>query len=754
MTKKRISILLLFLLISAAYSQGPLEFVNPFIGSSNFGTTNPGAIVPRGMVSVVPFNVTGSEINKWDKDGRWWSTPYSWDNTFLTGFSHVNLSGVGCPDLGVIIVMPTTGKPTARIQEYGSILSRQKASPGYYSCFLEKYNILTEVTSTKRSGLSRFTFPKGQSNILIDLGNGLTNENGASIRVVNNREVEGSRMVGNFCYHGNSEHTVYFVARFSKAAKFFGSWKKMPEMNAEKPWSATSGKFKYYENFTQPVSGDSVGAYFTFSTEENEEILVQIGLSYVSIENARLNLDTEQSNFDFELVHSDARKEWDEVLSKIKVEGGTRDQKTIFYTALYHMQIHPNIFNDVNGEYPKMESSEIGLVKGRERYTVFSLWDTYRNFHPFMSLVYPEDQLSMVRSLVDMGKESGWLPKWELNGKETYTMNGDPAFPVITDTYLRGLTDFDVNTAYKAMKKSSTTTDSLNKIRGDIDFYWKKGYVPLREGFDNSVSIALEYYLADWNLGQLAKAIGKTTDFERFNKQSLQYKTYFDKKNFKMLRPKLPDGSFLDSFNPLQGQNFAPVPGFHEGTAWQYTFGVPHDIQGLIKLFGGEKTFTQTLQMVFNDSLFDMANEPDMHYPFLFNYIKGEEWRTQKETNRLINTYFKNSSEGLPGNDDCGTMSAWVAFSMMGLYPVCPGDMNFAITTPVFDKVTIELDSKYYKGKSFEIIKVSDKEYGKIKDIKVNGNSHGSFFINHADIINGGKLEIELGNDIKFLTNE
>ncbi len=723
-------------------AQEPVEYVNPFIGTTNFGATSPGAIVPNGMVSVVPFNVTGSKENKWDKDKRWWSTPYSWDNKFLTGFSHINLSGVGCPDLGVILVMPTTGQLNFNLKEYGSIMSGQKASPGYYACKLDKYNILAEVTATKRSGLSEFTFPKGRSNILIDLGNGLTNESGGSIRVVNSTEVEGWRMTGTFCYQGNSERPVYFVARFSKPAVSYGAWKKMAKLEAEAAWSSTDGKFKQYEKFTLPVSGDSVGAYFTFAAEDNEPIMVKVGVSYVSIENARLNLETEQPGFNFEETRSKAETDWQETLSRIKVEGGTEDQKTVFYTALYHMNIHPNIINDINGQYPEMESYKVGQVKGRNRYTVFSLWDTYRNFHQFMSLVYPEKQLDMVRSMVDMYKESGWLPKWELNSTETFTMNGDPAFPVITDTYLRGLTDFDIETAYEAMIKSATTPQGKNKIRPDFDFYLENGYMPLIDEFDNSVSVALEYYIAEWNLGQLAKELGKTEDYERFNKQSLQYVNYFDKKEYKMLRPKLANGKFLTPFDPMQGENFEPVPGFHEGTAWQYTFGVQHDIAGLARLMGGEKKFTKKLQKVFNDSLFDMANEPDMHYPFLFNYIKGEEWRAQKETRKLLHSYFKNSPDGLPGNDDCGTMSAWAAFSMIGIYPVCPGDMDYAITAPVFDKVEISLDQQYYQGKSLKIIREKYTEGEFIKNIRFNGKNINRYFISHNHLTKGGELKV------------
>ncbi len=722
------------------------DYVNPFIGTTNFGTTNPGAIVPRGMVSLTPFNVSGSDINTYDKDARWWSTPYSWDNSYLTGFSHVNLSGVGCPDLGVIILMPTTGDVKADHKEYGSIMKNQVSIPGYYTTDLEKYGVKAELSSTKRTGISRYTFPKGKSNILLNLGLGLSNESGAKVRIVNNQEIEGSRMTGSFCYNDGSERPVFFVARFSKKAEELGVWKKMPEMKAESAWSDTDGQIKYYKNFTQEMYGDEIGAYFTFDTQENEQILVEVGVSYVSIANARMNLDAESNDFDFEKTKLQASKEWNDVLGRVKVEGGTKDQKTIFYTALYHTQIHPNIINDVNGQYPAMESFEIRETENCDRYTVFSLWDTYRNFHPLMALLYPQEQLDMVRSMVDMYKESGWLPKWELNSKETHVMEGDPAIPTIVDSYLRGLTDFDVETAYEAMYKSATTEGKNNKLRPDIDHYLAEGYVPLKEEFDNSVSHALEYYIADWNLAQFAKALGKKDDYKKFLGQSLRYKEYFDEE-YKMIRPKLENGKFLKNFNPRQGENFEPSPGFHEGTAWQYTFCVPHDVKGLTKLMGGKHNFVNKLQSVFDDELFDMANEPDIHYPYLFNYFKGEEWRAQKEVRNLIDTYYKNAPDGIPGNDDCGTLSAWVIYSMMGIYPVCPGDTDYAITAPVFDKITIELDPEFHKGKSFQIIsnhKNSDGKY--ISKMLRNGKEHKSYFINHQDISKGGTLEFFFNN--------
>ena len=736
-------ILFVVLLVCVSFigmAQDPIDYVNPFIGTTNYGATNPGAVVPQGMVSVVPFNVTGSAENKHDKDAGWWSTPYSWDNHFFTGYSHVNLSGVGCPDLGVILVMPTSGAVEADLKKYGAEMTDQTAAPGYYRNKLAKYDILTEVTATQRAGLSRFTFPGGPSNILIDLGNGLTNETGATIRVVNAQEIEGSRMTGTFCYNDGTERPVYFVAQLSKPASSFGVWKKMPKLDAEDAWSATSGKFKYYDGYQSTIAGDSIGAYMSFDTAPDEEVLIKVGISYMSIENARENLSAEIQDFDFNEVKANAEALWRKALDRISLKGGTAEQKSIFYTSLYHMQLHPNIINDVNGEYPKMESHQIGKTANGDRYTVFSLWDTYRNFHPFMSLIYPEQQMDMVRSMVEMYRESGWLPKWELNSTETLVMEGDPAIPVIVDSYLRGLQDFDVETAYEAMVKSATTRGNSNKLRPDIDFYLEAGYVPYEAEFDNSVSHALEYYIADWNLGQFAKALNKEKDYKQFHAQSLRYKTYFDRKEFGMIRPRLRDGSFYQDFDPEQGVNFEPSPGFHEGTAWQYTFGVPHDVNGLMKLFGGPKKFVSTLQQVFDKGLFDMANEPDIHYPWLFNYVKGEEWRAQKEVNRLLQKYYKNTPDGLPGNDDCGTLSAWAAFAMMGLYPVCPGDMNFAISEPVFDEITIQLNSKYYQGDQLIIRKSGDGEY--IRQIVKDGKVSNGFFIDHHQLTKGGVLEI------------
>ena len=721
----------------------PVDYVNPFIGTTNYGTTNPGAVCPQGMMSVVPFNVMGAVEGNRDKDSRWWSTPYEHNNVFFTGYAHVNLSGVGCPELGSLLLMPTTGELEVDYMKYGSHYTDEQASPGYYSNILTKYGIKTEVTATPRTGRARFTFPEGKGNILLNLGEGLTNESGATVRFVNDREIEGSKLLGTFCYNPQSVFPIYFVMRIDKQPGDRGYWKKMRPMTIEAQWDSTAGTRKIYTSYLKEMSGDDIGTWFTFDTREGETIEVSIGVSFVSIENARENLEAEQAGRTFDDLRQAARAAWRNDLSRILVEGGTDDQRTVLYTALYHFLIHPNILNDVNGEYPAMESNEILTTQGR-RYTVFSLWDTYRNVHQLMTLLFPDRQLDMVRTMIDMYREHGWLPKWELYGRETLTMEGDPAIPVIVDTWMKGLRDFDLETAYEAMRKSATAPGAENLMRPDADDYFNLGYVPLREQYDNSVSHALEYYIADFSLSRLAAALGKKEDAKLFYERSLGYRHYFCPE-YGTLRPKLPDGTFYAPFNPEQGANFEPCPGFHEGSAWNYTFYVPHDIPGLTRLMGGRKAFIDKLQHVFDAGLYDPANEPDIAYPYLFSYFKGEEWRTQKLVKELLAKYFKAAPDGIPGNDDTGTMSAWAIFSMLGFYPDCPGLPEYTLTAPTFDKVTIQLDTRYYPQKELVITTVrptSDANY--IKEIKVGGKAYKGFRISHDQWVNAGQVEFIL----------
>ena len=751
----RLKYIFLSVLLVSVYSYAGgrevTDYVNAFVGTSNFGTTNPGALCPNGMMSVTPFNVMGSDSNVWDKDSRWWSTPYSSDNKFMTGFSHVNLSGVGCPEVGLALTMPTSGALNVDYHIYGSECHSETAEPGYYGCVLSAYDIKAEASATLRTSVERYTFHEGTGNILVNFGQGLTNETGAWIRKVSETEIEGMRLAGTFCYNPQAVFPVYFAIRINKTPLECGFWKKQPLMTGvEAQWTPDDGTYKIYRKYGREIAGDDIGYWFSFETAEGEQVELQMGVSFVSCENAWENLDAEQTPMapgvaNFDKVRSEACAAWRSDLSRIRVEGGTERDKEVFYTALYHTLIHPSILNDVNGEYPLMESDGVGRVPaGQNRYSVFSLWDTYRNLHQLMSLVYPEKQLDMVRSMVDMYKEWGWMPKWELFGRETFTMEGDPAIPVITDTWLKGIRDFDIGTAYEAFIKSATTQGKDNLMRPDNDPYLKNGYVPLGMyaadlSGDNSVSHALEYYIADYALSLLADDLGKEEDTDRFREQSLRYKSYYCPE-YGTFRPINKDGSFLDPFNPRQGENFEPVPGFHEGSAWNYTFYVPHDVLGLARLMGGKKAFVNKLQKVFDEGLYDPANEPDIAYPYLFSYFKGEEWRTQRTVTALLDKYYTTRPDGIPGNDDAGTMSAWAVFSMMGFYPDCPGSPSYTLTTPRFSKVTLDLDPEVHGGESLEIVRVGEGEM--IKAITLNDKRMSSYRVRHSDLVTGNKLEI------------
>ncbi len=726
-------------------SQEPASWVDPFIGTTNFGTCNPGAVCPNGMMAVVPFNVMGSDANAYDKDARWWSTPYERANTFFTGFAHGALSGVGCPDMGSLLTMATAGPLTVDYKEYGSAYADETASPGYYAATLSKYGIRAEATATTRTSAERYTFPAGQGHILLNLGEGLTNESGATVRRVSATEIEGSKLLGTFCYNPQKVFPVYFVMRVSKTPSQAGYWKKQrPMTGAEAEWTPDNGKYKLYTEYGREMAGDDVGYWFTFDDlAAGEQVEVRMGISYVSIENARRNLDAEQAaGATFDAIRNKARTQWNDDLGRIRVSGGTDAQKTVFYTALYHTLIHPNILSDANGEYPLMErSGETGVSTDGDRYTVFSLWDTYRNVHQLLTLVYPERQTEMVRSMVAMSEEWGWLPKWELYSRETFTMEGDPAVPVIIDTWRKGLRDFDIDAAYAAMKRSATSPGKANPMRPDIDPYIERGYIPL--GFfaadasgDNSVSHALEYYVADNSLAWLAEERGDRVFAVELRRRAAGWRNYYSPESG-TLRPITAEGGFLTPFDPRQGENFEPVPGFHEGSAWNYTFYVPHDVEGLARTMGGRRKFIDKLQKVFDEGLYDPANEPDIAYAYLFSRFRGEEWRTQREVRRLLDKYFTATTDGIPGNDDTGTMSAWAVFSMLGFYPDCPGEPYYTLTTPVFDRAEIDTGrgtltiERHGEGMYIRRMALGDRPLTKYR-------------LSHDELLEGGKLTFEL----------
>ena len=777
---KRIALLAAVLLTGLSLSaQDPVDCVNPFIGTTNYGACNPGALVPNGMMSVTPFNVMGSSLNRRDKDSDWWSTPYEQENRYLTGFSHVNLSGVGCPDLGAILTMPTTGALQVDYHVYGSTYENEKATPGYYAVDLTS-GIKAELSATCRTSIEQYTFPGGQGNILVNLGEGLTNESGATVRRVNAAEIEGSKLMGTFCYNRQAVFPVYFVARISRIPDSAGYWKKQRPMTAEAAWDADAGKYKIYTAYSRELAGDDIGYWFHFDNlRPGERIQLQMGVSFVSIDNARENLEAEQRGFAFDKVREAARAQWAADLGRIQVEGGTPEQRTVFYTALYHCLIHPSVVSDVNGQYPLMEFGNpeaedsfkvmtgkpgqaqrelrqrgIGQVYEGVRYSVFSLWDTCRNLHQLLSLVYPERQVDMVNSVIAMYREWGWLPKWELFGRETWTMAGDPAIPMIVDSWFKldALHPFDMLSARKAFLKSADTPGAENRMRPDVDPYLECGYIPLGKDYngDFSVSHALEYYMADAALARYFDAAAKkdgdviasecgqsaTELAAKYRSRSLGYKHYYSQESG-TLRPICQDGSFLTPFDPKQGANFTVTPGFHEGSAWNYTFYIPHDVEGLAKLMGGPKAFVKKLQKLFDDGLYDPANEPDIAYPYLFSRFKGNEKRTWTEVDRILAKHYADRPDGLPGNDDAGTLSAWAVFSMMGFYPDCPGDPSYTLTRPTFRKVTVTLDPAYLQGAKPELVITRTNKPSKA----LLGGRNRGYRVSHDIIVSSSTLQ-------------
>ena len=742
---RSLALLAALTLCLGARAQEPADCVDPFIGTTNFGTTNPGAVTPHGMMSVVPFNVMGSDTNVYDKDARWWSTPYEYHNRFFTGFAHGSLSGVGCPEMGSLLTMATTGPLDVDYRNYGTAYKDEKASPGYYAVTLSKYGVLAEATATARTSAERYTFPGGEGHILLNLGEGLTNESGATVRRVSDTEIEGSKLLGTFCYNPQAVFPVYFVLRVDRVPSASGYWKKQrPMTGVEAEWTPDNGTYKLYTRYGRDLSGDDIGYWFTYDgLSEGDEVVVRMGISYVSVENARENLEAEQAaDAAFDVIREQARKGWNEALGRIRVEGGTPEQRTVFYTALYHALLPPNLLSDVNGAYPLMErSGETGITDG-ERYTVFSLWDTCRNVHQLLTLVYPERQAEMVRSMIGMYEEWGWLPKWELYGRETFTMEGDPSIPVIVDTWMKGLRDFDVAKAYEAMRKSATTPGAENRLRPDIDPYIERGYIPL--GFyakdlagDTSVSHALEYYVADAALSLLADSLGHKDDAALFRNRSLGYKHYYCPE-FGTFRPITDKGGFLSPFDPKAGADFSAAPGFHEGSAWNYTFYVPHDVEGLVRLMGGRRKFVDKLQMVFDEGLYDPANEPDIAYAYLFSRFRGEEWRTQLQTRRLLERHFTTAPDGIPGNDDTGTMSAWAVFTMLGLYPDCPGEPYYTLTVPTFDRAEIDTE----RG----TLVIDKHGEGYIRRMTLGEKPLTRYRVSHDELLRSGKLTFELKN--------
>lgn len=705
------------------------KFVDIFIGTDATGNTFPGASMPFGGVQLSPDTY----------NDRCCSGYHYTDNTII-GFSHTHLSGTGCPDYGDVLFMPATGEKkimpgTADDPDkgYRSHFShdRESGHPGYYQVMLDDYNIKAELTATNRVGFHKYTFPESdQSHIILDLEHDITGGDvpldDCFIKVVSDTEIEGFRHSRGWA----SDQYVYFVAQFSE-----------PFISAELFLNDT------LQNELTEIKGSNVKTLFNYQTEKDQAILVKVGISAVSTAGARKNLEKELVHWNFERVVEDAKKAWNSELSKIRVEGGSKDQQIKFYTAFYHALLTPNLFMDVDGKYRGMDH-KVYETEDFDYYNVFSLWDTYRAVHPFFNIVYPDRNLDFVRTMIKQYEHTGLLPIWELAGCENNCMIGYHAVPVIADAYLKGYTDFDIEKAFEAM-------DASANFGGEgIPAYQKYQFIP-RGATSNSVSKTLEYAYDDWCIAQFAKAIGKKDKYKEYILRSQFYKNHFDPETG-LMRARYSDGTWLDPFDPLH-ITMLDAGDYTEANAWHYSFYVPHNIPDHIQLMGGDEAYNKMLDTFFtletdaqhthSDFVgkfgqYAHGNEPSHHMPYLYNYT-GSPWKTQELIRKTMHELYTTAPDGLCGNDDCGQLSCWYMFSAMGFYPVCPGQDMYVIGSPVFDKVTIDLPN----GKTFIIeTRNNAPENGYIQSVTLNGKDYPYSYLKHSDMMKGGSTVFEMSN--------
>lgn len=706
--------------------KGKIQWVNPFIGTGGHGHTFPGVTLPNGMVQLSP----DTRLNGWDA-----CSGYHISDEAILGFSHTHLSGTGIGDYGDILFMPTTGKQysnqgTAEKPDKGYASRKRKdtetAKPGYYSVVLEDYNVQVELTSSLRTGFHRYTYNNTEAGVIVDLNHTLQSHANvkAKIEFVGKNEIRGVKVTRGWA----RQHQVFFHAVFSRP-------------------------FKDFE-----LLNDDGLAKIQFD-ENTKEVLVKVGISSVDYDGAKNNLDNEIADWDFNKVKFKASNTWEEYLSKIEVTGGTEDQKTVFYTALYHTGMAPYTFSDIDGRYIGMDR-EIHQSDD-PIYTVFSLWDTFRAYHPLNTIINPSANQQMINSLLTKYEQGGVLPKWELAGNYTGTMIGYHAVPVIVDSYMKGQRNFDIEKAYQAIVHASKyDTASVDFFDEDIQMrlmakgkYYNEelGYVPA-DLENESVSKALEYAYNDWCIAQMAKDLGEEEDFKKFMDRSKRYEKYFDSKTG-FMRGKLSTGGWKEPFNPRFSRH--RKDDYVEGNAWQWTWFVPHDVDGLISLFGGNDHFVAKMDQLFSESSeilgehssgdisgmigqYAHGNEPSHHIAYLYNYSDAPE-KTQQMVHQILNTQYFNDYNGLSGNEDCGQMSAWYIMSAIGIYQVAPGDPTYTLGSPIFDNIKIHLEN----GETFEI-NVKNNEFSSfnVEEFSINDKELITPFITHQDIIKGGKLTV------------
>lgn len=744
------SILLLslfFMLINEASAQRKVDYtrlVDPFIGTGGHGHTYPGAVVPFGMVQLSP----DTRLEGWDGCSGYYTT-----DSLVYGFSHTHLSGTGIADYCDVLFMPTTGKPQLSNKDYRSPFQKKNehASPGYYATKLDKYNITAELTATLRAGMHRYTFPSTkQANIIIDLQH-RDKVLDSWIEVLNDHEIRGFRRSASWA----KDQSVYFYAKFSKPFKTYGIASDDQLKNGEKK-----------------LQGKNIKMYIQF--DNPGEVVAKVGLSSVSTAGALKNLDAEVPDFDFKKVVRAAKDTWQKELSKIQVEGGApvlipepqssnmsygggfsgrpqpktktvdyaRIKQTIFYTALYHCMLAPNIYNDVDGQYRGLDQ-QIHQAEGFNYYTVFSLWDTYRAEHPLLLLIDKKRTLDFIKSFMAMNEQGGLLPIWPLGSYETYCMIGNHAIPVIVDAYAKGIRGFDAEKALKMMK------DAVNRNQFGLDSYQKNGLV-LPSDEKESVSKTLDYAYDDWCIAQMAKMLKHEEDYATYIQRAQYWKNVYNRQSgFVQARA---NGGWPSSFKPSDvDENFT------EGNAWQYSFCMPQDINSLIKMMGGKESFENKLDALFaassemtGKSLPDITgiigqyvhgNEPSHHIAYLYNFT-DDPYKTQYYLNKIMNDLYKAAPDGLAGNEDCGQMSAWYVMNALGFYNMAPGQNTYQIGIPIFDKATINLEN----GKKFIVTSsgnATNSYY--LQGMQLNKKPFNKLFLSHENIANGGSWDIFIG---------
>ena len=706
-------------LLAACTSQkeNPVDFIDPFIGTGFHGHTYPGATVPFGAVQLSPDTRAGN----WDA-----CAGYHYDDSTLTGFSHTHLSGTGCIDLGDLLIRPTTQTvDPSRQPMYAPAAFRhenEKAEAGYYAVLLHEEGIRAELTATAHTGVHRYTFPKESTpTVIVDLKHSLDNEHiyESSLQVVNPHEMTGMRNTRGW----SDNQRIYFVIQCSQP------FEKATLISNQK---ALEGK---------EAEGTDLQALLKFKDHTSEPIVMKVGLSIVSVENARENLQAEVEGFDFDAVKQAAYHTWNDAVSAIKVEGGTEEQKTNFYTALYHSMVVPNVVSDVNGQYRRHDQTIGQLPQGAVQYSTFSLWDTFRAWNPMMTLIDTTLVTNMIHSFLHIYDASGELPLWPLSAGETGTMIGYHSASVIADAYMKGIRGFDAEKALEALVVSS------EKNQKGADYYISKGFIPSNIKKE-SISCLLEFAYDDWCIAQLAQALGKQEIYDTYIRRSQQYLNVFDGAT-RFFRPKRMDGNWETPFNPNEvGRAYT------EATAWQYRFFVPHDVNGMVQLFGGKEAFTSALDDIFHTDaqvdgdLVDITgligqyahgNEPSHHIAYLYNYI-GQPWKTQAMTRRLLDEMYAPTPEGIVGNEDCGQMSAWYILSSLGLYAVCPGSNEFTFTTPLFEKTTLQLAN----GKTLTITANHPEKNLYIDKVELNGKEIETNFVTYEQLMGGGELHFSL----------